>query len=636
MTERFAVVSGGEVTGRVTVERSGGDLLIDSAMDDNGRGAKLRERVTLDPHGIPVGWEIDGTSLMGGAVRERLRDGAWESQADRGRAPDGERRLYLANDSSPYASGIYARAVLDHGGALDALPGGRVTAELLRRVPLSGRDLDAYVLRGVGLLPEFVLLDHERRLVARLGGVLMVREDHLPDAAELAALDTVLSAEHVARVGESVRHVCDGPVRIRDVRVFDPETRRLTEPCSVVFFRGVITSVGPDVPGDGVEIDGQGGTLLAGLHDMHAHNTAASGLFYLAAGVTTTRDMGNDNAMLLGLIPRIDAGELPGPSIVPSGLIEGRSPHSARIGVIPDDLGHALATVRWYAERGYHQIKIYNSVDPAWVAPLAAEAHRLGLRVTGHIPAFATPDGMIEAGYDEITHINQLLLGWLLDPEEDTRTPLRLTALTRAKDLDLASPRVRHTLDLMRERGIGLDTTTVILERLMLSRAGRIQEGDRPYLDHMPVGYQRYRKRTYVPNPDDGYDEAFPKLLETMALLHAHGVPLWPGTDDASGFTVHRELELYAEAGIPAAEVLRIATLECARHLGREHLSGSVARGRRADLILVDGDPTRDISAIRRIRMTVKGGDLYFPADIHRELSIVPFTAAPPVKGVTR
>ena len=96
--------------------------------------------------------------------------------------------------------------------------------------------------------------------------------------------------------------------------------------------------------------------------------------------------------------------------------------------MIPDTLEEALRDVAWYADRGYVQIKIYNSMNPDWVQPLATEAKRLGLRTVGHVPAFTTPDHMLEAGYNEITHINQLMLGWLLNPGEDTRTPLRLTA----------------------------------------------------------------------------------------------------------------------------------------------------------------------------------------------------------------
>src|SRR6185503_7396507 len=193
-----------------------------------------------------------------------------------------------------------------------------------------------------------------------------------------------------------------------------------------------------------VEIDGAGGTLVAGLHDMHTHSNLWSGLSYLGAGVTTVRDMGNENAMLSDLMRRIDSGDLPGPHIVPSGFIEGRSPYSARLGVIPATLEDAIRTVDWYADRGYIQIKIYNSMNPDWVKPMATEAKRLGLRTVGHVPAFATPDQMLEAGYNEITHINQLMLGWLLNPGEDTRSPLRLTAMARAADLDLSSARVSH------------------------------------------------------------------------------------------------------------------------------------------------------------------------------------------------
>ena len=156
-------------------------------------------------------------------------------------------------------------------------------------------------------------------------------------------------------------------------------------------------------------------------------------------------------------------------------------------------------------------------------------------------------------GYDAIAHINQLMLGWLLEPGEDTRTPLRLTAMKRAATLDLDSPQVSKTVALMRDHGTALDTTAVILERLMLSRAGRVQPGDRPYLAHMPIGYQRYRKRSFVafksPEHEATYVKSFRKLLDVIAYFHQQGVQLLPGTDDGTGFTVHRELELYVQAG---------------------------------------------------------------------------------------
>jgi hypothetical protein len=371
---------------------------------------------------------------------------------------------------------------------------------------------------------------------------------------------------------------------------------------------------------------------------MHSHLSGWSALLYLAAGVTTVRDLGNDNERLLELVGHIDAGRLAGPRTVRAGLIEGRSPHSARIGVIVESQEQALAQVRWYADHGYRHIKIYNSMNPDWVAAMAAEAHRLGLRVSGHVPAFMSPDRAIEDGYDEINHVNQLVLGWILGPEEDTRTPLRLTAIgERTHALDLDSGPVRHSLELMRRRGIALDPTAVILERLMLSRAGKVAAGDAPYLDHVPVGYQRYRKRSFVtfksPEHDAAYVKSFAKLLDLVGLMHREGIRLLPGTDDGTGFTVHRELELYVQAGIPPAEALRLGTLNCDQYLGLDQQQGRITPGRLADFVLLEGDPVADISAVRRARMVVKDGAIYFPSEIYQAVGIRPFTTPPAIAG---
>jgi imidazolonepropionase-like amidohydrolase len=347
--------------------------------------------------------------------------------------------------------------------------------------------------------------------------------------------------------------------------------------------------------------------------------------------------MGNDNELLAEIRRATEAGELAGPRITPAGMIEARSPYSVRMGIVAETLAEALDAVRWYDAHDYHEIKIYNSMQPEWLEPLAAEAHRLGLGVTGHVPAFVHPERAIRAGYDSIAHINQLMLGWLLEPGEDTRTPLRLTAMKRAAGLQLDDPRLMQTVRLMQEHGTALDTTAVILERLMLSRAGEVQAGDAPYLAHMPIGYQRYRKRTFVPLDDPADDAAyragFATLLKVIRLLHDHGVGLLVGTDDSTGFTVHRELELYVEAGVAAADALAIATLGAARYLGRQAELGSLEPGKRADFFLVPGNPAERIGAVREIRLVSRGVTVYFPAEIYRALGIESFAPAAAVRA---
>ena len=651
-TERFSVVANGETVGHLVSVQNGRSIDVDYAVSDNGRGPKHKEHLLLDAAGIPVEWSIEGTSLMGGAVSEHVswKDGveSWVSQADKGEVRSPSPRLYVGNDASPWALGLYAHVLLRApGGALDVLPAGRLRLEKLRSVQVGegsrSVQLESYLLSGVDLTPEILLVDRQGRLFAHLSDSILVREGYEKQFETLKVLGESLTLERLQAMQKRVAHTYESPVRIRNVHLFDPRTEKVGTAVSLVVFRGRITTVEPE-PGaaahpDEVTIDGGGGTVIAGLHDMHSHNSLWSGPFYLAAGVTTTRDMGNVNFMLLDLMKRLDAGELPGPHIIPSGFIEGRSPYSARVGFIPGTLEEGLRDVHWYADRGYLQIKLYNSMNPDWVKPLAAEAHELGLRTVGHVPAFTTPDRMIEDGYDEVTHINQLMLGWLLSPGEDTRTPLRLTAMARAADLDLADPKVRHTIDLMKAHHTGLDTTAVIVERLMLSRAGQVAEGDAPYLDHTPIGYQRYRKRSFVNFKDEAekarYDKAFTRVMDTLALLHREGIRLWPGTDDATGFTVHRELELYGKIGMTPGEVLRVATFDCDQYLSRDQQYGSLQRGKRADFFLVPGDPSKDISAVRQIELVMKDGVIYYPKEIYEALGIKPFGLPPALSPAT-
>lgn len=645
--ERLVVVSNDEIVGHLNAERNGDTVRIDYYVDENGRGPKIREQVRLDERGYPLEWTITGSSLFGAPVDEayRWQDGrlSWHSQADRGEREAPVPPMYVGGDDSPWSLGMYARALLAaEGQTIDVVPSGRLRLEQVgeRTVGTGSVPITIFELTGLGLGPELFALDREGGLFASLGGRgALIREGFEGSVPELREWARQHALARMRALQRELAHRFDRPVRYANVRVFDPATGTSSEPQSVLVRDGLIVAVEPPAaagaaPGE-VVIDGAGGTLVAGLFDMHAHNSLDSGLYYLAAGVTSTRDMGNDNALLADILAAVETGELPGPRITPAGLIEARSPYSVRIGIVVESLDEALESVQWYAAHGYREIKTYNSMNPEWVVPLAAAARQLGLRISGHVPAFMHPDEIIAAGYDSIAHINQLMLGWLLEPGEDTRTPLRLTAMKRAANLDLSDPRVQRTVALMREHGTALDTTAVILERLMLSRAGEIQRGDLPYLDHMPIGYQRYRKRSFVPLDEAGDDAAYragvDRMLEVIRLLHDNGVPLLVGTDDTTGFTVHRELELYAMAGIPAGEVLAIATLGAARYLGQQDRVGSIAPGKLADFLLVDGDPVADIGAIRQVRAVSRGGSVYFPEQIHAALGIAPFVSRPEV-----
>ena len=389
--------------------------------------------------------------------------------------------------------------------------------------------------------------------------------------------------------------------------------------------------------GDRVEwrtIEGEGGTLVPGLFDMHVHYGTWDGPLHLAAGVTTVRDMGNTDAMLDVTLRGVESGTLMGPSVVRSGFIEGRSQFSARDGLVADSLPQALAAVRRYAALGYHQVKLYNSMPPDWVAPIAAEAHRLGMPVAGHVPAFSSTSRVVRDGYDEVTHINQLVLSFLIDTDrEDTRTPFRFTALgLRTAGLNLEDPRFEQLLAEMRERGVAHYPTIANFQSLLLARPGSVTSVDAPWLEHMPGPVQRTRKIAWLdvkPGEDSVYRASSEKLRAVLKRLFDRGIHLVPGTDDISGVMLHSELEEWQRAGIPPTEVLRLATIGAAEHLGLEHEAGTIARGKRADLLLVPGDPTRDVGLLRQARLVMKNGVVYFPDEIHAAIGVRPFASRP-------
>ncbi|PKP79991.1 MAG: amidohydrolase [Alphaproteobacteria bacterium HGW-Alphaproteobacteria-18] len=597
---------------------------------------------------MPVSWLIEGTSLMGGEVQESfaITDGVarWLSQADSGRQALSAPALYAVNDGSPWADYVYARALLsDEDHRMPVLPGGEILLETVAevKVPAGGAEkpVTVYRLSGIDMSPALLALDAEGALFATFSESSAVIRKGFEDSVQpLLSLARDMNTARTEALAQHLLHRYQAPFAIANVRVLDVRDGSLSGPSVVTVSGNTITDVSPYTPGvlpagEGPVFDGEGGTLMPGLADMHSHASANSGLYYLAAGVTSTRDMGNENTFLASLLERMAADKVAGPRITPAGFVEGRSPFSARHGIIAASEAEALAAVDWYAEQGYGYVKSYNSMNPAWMPAVAERAHEHGMRMIGHIPAFTNADAMIDAGFDEVTHINQLMLGWLLDITEDTRTPLRLTGMARGATLDLEAEKVQATVRRMQANETALDPTAVILERLMLSRAGTVAEGDKAYLEHMPIGYQRYRRRSFVSlanaAEDEAYQEGFRRVLETLKMLHDAGITILPGTDDGTGFTVHREIELYTLAGISEADALRIAAWNPIEYMGYSDTLGSVETGKLADFILLPGNPLEDINAIRTPRMVVRNGDVYFPSEIYEALSVKPFAAPP-------
>jgi imidazolonepropionase-like amidohydrolase len=368
---------------------------------------------------------------------------------------------------------------------------------------------------------------------------------------------------------------------------------------------------------------------------MHGHIGQGNALLNVAAGVTSVRDTGNENAVLEDLVNRINDGIIAGPRITRSCFIEGESEFSAATGETVATLDEALYMVRWCGVRDFHQVKLYNSMKPEWAETLVAEAHRLGMRVAGHVPAFSTANAMIEAGFDEITHANQLMLGWVLEDGEDTRTLFRFKAMKRFPSLDPGGEEVQYTISRMLQRNVAHDPTIAIHEHGLTAVNGEPAPMARAIIDHLPTNEQRSLKSELFgaesAEERAEYVAAFEFILDVLRGLNERGVLLLPGTDLGGGFAYHRELELFEKIGLTPAEVLRRASYDMAVYLNQDEDLGSIEKGKYADFFLVPGDPTKDLNELRKIRMVVSDGVVYYPTEIYPWFGIRPFSRVPEV-----
>jgi imidazolonepropionase-like amidohydrolase len=371
--------------------------------------------------------------------------------------------------------------------------------------------------------------------------------------------------------------------------------------------------------------------LLPGLFDMHTHVSDVDGLLHIAAGVTTVRDLANDTEQLLARRDRWDEMSAIGPRVIMAGFMDGPGPYAGPTKVLVDTPEEINDAVDEYARLGYEQIKIYSSIETELVPVIVERARSHGMRVSGHVPAFMNAEAAVTQGFDEIQHANMLFLNFLGDTL-DTRTPLRFTAVAQhAVDLDLASDSVAAFTQLLKDRNVVVDPTVAIFEGMFGGRPGMIQPNAAPIADRLPPVVRRGYLGGGLPVPegmDEQYRGAFDAMLRMVKVLYDADVTIVAGTDALAGFMLHRELEDYVRAGISPSEVLRIATYGAAQVANRADRLGRVAPGMLADLILVSGDPTADISDVRKVDLVMKDGVLLDPAEIYRAIGVRPWRGA--------
>jgi hypothetical protein len=593
--------------------------------NDRGRGDSIRATYKEDEKGFVTWMKASGNDYMKNSIFEEFK-------------MEGNRINYTNNaekeekqiDAPGYYLGLKAfvgdiyKAMKKNNNRIKLFPYGEAKLDVLQehslKYPGKIKKVRLVAISGFGMTPNYTWLDenfHEFASVSTWNSSIL--KGYEKNIADLLVIQEKISASYFTNITKKLA-TKTGSVVIGQVNLFDAVNARVIPDVDVLIRDGIIkeVSVGKRINAKVDHyIDGKGKTILPGLWDMHVHFTSElDGILHTAAGVTHVRDMGNDST-LLKRIQQIRTGEIIGPEVeIMSGFIDGAGPLAAPTGALINNLDEGIAAIRKYAKQGYQQIKLYSSIKPEWVKPLADEAHKNNMRVAGHIPAFMIAEQAVAAGYDEITHMNMLALNFFGDTI-DTRSPNRFRIpAQKTASLDLNSTAFKNFIQLLKDKNIAVDPTLGVFESLFTARDGKMEPRFNSIVDRFPSTIQRNIRAGGggLPVPegmDEIYLKSFDAFLKITKLLYDNGITIVAGTDGFAGFDLHRELELYVKAGIPAEKVLQIATYGTAKYIGKQSSLGSIEVGRKADIILVEGNPVSNISDIRNTRWVIKGTSTY-------------------------
>ncbi|MGC1671967.1 MAG: amidohydrolase family protein [Candidatus Acidiferrales bacterium] len=592
-------------------------------------------------------WTPEEFEIKGNNSRSTTIDDAVEVQPEKVRVRDREKWTESARPSQFFTIAGYAPATMQmlmvrywatHGSPaqLATLPSAAVRIQRRGQdtIKIDGKEqtFDRYTVQGLIWGMETLWFDSSRNLVAEIS--TDAEFDHFEairdgyesglgtfvgraGADEMAALADISKgisgsrAEKIALVGGTL---IDG-------------TGSAPVPDSVVLIeKGRIVDAGPKsrvkIPGGTQEIDARGKFILPGLWDMHSHFEQVEwGPIYLAAGATTVRDCGNEFEFITAVRDAIANGHGLGPRILAAGIVDGSGPLA--IGVARVDTPEAAKMwVDKYHDAGFQQMKIYSSVKLKEVKDVAAEAHRLGMTVTGHVPEGLTAYQVIEAGQDQINHI-QYIADIMIPPlpENATRTDRR----NAEANIDLNSPEAKKAVSFLVQHKTVLDPTVALFEFFTASSA-KPPVSIEPGVVKVAPELQAILAEAGPPSPNAAVQEKIvQKYIAIIGALHRAGVPIVAGTDQTvPGYSLYREIELYAQAGFTRMEAIQAATIVPARVMGLEKELGTVEAGKRADVIIVDGNPLESIHNIRKVEFVITNGVMYNCAELWRSVGFKP------------
>ncbi|WP_284734435.1 amidohydrolase family protein [Sphingosinicella terrae] len=578
------------------------------------------------PDGTIQALEVRGVTMSGDAAEVyRVENGraSWRTANDSGEAPAGG--WYIPAGGVGIANAPLVEALARAGETgIDFLPGGRGRMTFGPTLTIQGsrgpKTVQLAFVRGMTPSPVPVWLDENRTYFAEVSYISTMPEGYEGALRQMRDAQEAATAAEVRLVAE--RFLTPGaraPVLFDNVQLFDADRGVFLADRAVLAQDGRIAAIGAagsiQAPAGARVIDGRGKTLVPGIWDSHMHiGSDWDVLANMATGMTSFRSPGTTFDRAVDATRRRAAGELLMGEPFISVIVDRRDPLAAQGAEVVTSVDEAMAVVRRIREAGLWGVKFYTSMDPSWIAPAAAEAHRLGLHVHGHVPAGMKPSEAVAAGYDELTHLNFVVMESMpADVIDRANTRQRMEGPARLfRDVDLDGPLMSGFIADLARRGTIVDPTIVIFESMLTQDGGRPHPAYAPYMGIIsPVlersvftsgGYPLVEGYTR-----DDYRQSYAKMVELVGRLHRAGVPIVAGTD-GFGLELIRELEIYEQAGFTPAEALQSATILPARIVGADGRTGSIAIGKEADMVLVDGDPSRELGALRRVVTVVSDG----------------------------
>ena len=608
---------------RYEITRTGDALQLSSDVDFTDRGGRVQLTASLrmQPDFTPILFKATGKSYRFVNVDSEVRIDGGNALV---RADGAETRVALTgpfftvDGYAPFAAQmLLLRYWKQHGQprvlqTVPGLPTNDVIVEARGREAIrlgsKAMMLDRYVVDGVVWGRETLWLDERGSLAAaitRAGGLSFeaVREDLEPALVafvQRATMDRIGDLEAITQRTPPLR---SGTYAMVGGTIVDGTGRPPVADGVVVVRDGRIADVGPrasvTIPSGVPTVSVAGKTLVPGLWDMHTHVTQVEWApVYLAAGVTTVRDMGNEFEFITSLRDAIASRRALGPRILMAGLVDGGGPNAFGV-YYAETLQDVKQVVGKYHEAGFQQIKIYSLVTPSMVEAICAEAHRLGMTVTGHVPNGMTIEQAAAAGMDHVAHL-----------------PIRGEA---------GSDEVNNTIAFLREHKTVVDPTQSWNE-LLGHAVGTPIAAFQPGVMKIPPPLNRVFSNAGAVDIDAGTARTrLERGLRIVKALHDAGVPIVVGTDEGiPGHSVHREIELYVEAGFSPMEALQAATIVPARAMKLEGELGTIERGKRADLAVLDANPLEAIRNIRSVRWTISDGRVYDAAALWQSVRFQP------------